>query len=74
MVGILGCREAGDVKLHVERMVGNFRSAGGGVGWGVVACFVTTARFVTKVTKSAAMPARFVINEVVTDRAGIVLL
>ena len=33
--------------------------------------FVTTARFVTKVTKRAAMPARFVTNEVVTDRAGI---
>ena len=33
--------------------------------------FVTTARFVTKVTKRAAMPARFVTNEVVTNRAGI---
>ena len=32
---------------------------------GVVAVrFVTTARFVTKVTKRAAMPARFVTNEV----------
>ena len=29
------------------------------------------ARFVTKVTKRAAMPARFVTNEVVTNRAGI---
>ena len=37
----------------------------------VVARFVTTARFVTKVTKRAAMPARFVTNEVVTNRAGI---
>ena len=50
-VGILGCREAGGVKLHVERMVGNFRCVcvcgrGGGVGGVVVACFVTTARFV----------------------------
>ena len=33
--------------------------------------FVTTARFVTKVTKRVAIPARFVINEVVTNRAGI---
>ena len=33
--------------------------------------FVTTARFVTKVTKRAVMPARFVTNEVVTNRAGI---
>ena len=33
--------------------------------------FVTMARFVTKVTKRAAMPARFVTNEVVTNRAGI---
>ena len=32
---------------------------------------VTTARFVTKVTKHEAMPARFVINEVVTNRVGI---
>ena len=30
----------------------------------IAACFVTTARFVTKVTKRAAMPARFVSNEV----------
>ena len=54
------------------------------------ACFVTTARFVTtacfvpKVSKRAAMPARFVTNEVVmparfvtnevvTNRAGIAL-
>ena len=37
----------------------------------VAARFVTTARFVTKVTKRAAMPARFVTNEVVTNRAGI---
>ena len=29
------------------------------------------ARFVTKVTKRAAMLARFVTNEVVTNRAGI---
>ena len=36
----------------------------------VVARFVTTARFVTNVTKSAAMPARFVTIEVVTNRAG----
>ena len=33
--------------------------------------FVTTARFVTKVTNRAAMPARFITNEVVTNRAGI---
>ena len=33
--------------------------------------FVATARFVTKVTKRAAMPACFVTNEVVTNRAGI---
>ena len=39
----------------------------------VAARFVTTARFVTKVTKRAAMPARFVTNEVVTNRAGIAL-
>ena len=38
----------------------------------VAARFVTTARFVTKVTKRVAMPARFVTNEVVTNRAGIV--
>ena len=37
----------------------------------VAARFVTTARFVTQVTKRAAMPARFVTNEVVTNRAGI---
>ena len=37
----------------------------------VAARFVTTARFVTKVTKRAAMPARFVTNEVVTNCAGI---
>ena len=37
----------------------------------VRARFITTARFVTKVTKRAAMPARFVTNEVVTNRAGI---
>ena len=37
----------------------------------VAAHFVTTARFVTKVTKRVAMPARFVSNEVVTNRAGI---
>ena len=37
----------------------------------VAARFVTTARFVTKVTKRAAMPARFVTNEVVTNRAGV---
>ena len=43
----------------------------------VVARFVSTARFVTKVThthtkvtKRAAMPARFVTNEVVANRAG----
>ena len=36
---------------------------------GVAARFVTTARFVTKVTKRAVMPARFVTNEVVTKRA-----
>ena len=29
------------------------------------------ARFVTKVTKRAALPARFVTNEVVTNRADI---
>ena len=40
-------------------------------GWSVAARFVTTARFVTKVTKHAAMPARFVTNEVVSNRAGI---
>ena len=39
----------------------------------VVARSVTTARFVTKVTKRAAMPARFVTNEVMTNRAGIAL-
>ena len=33
--------------------------------------FVTTARFVTKVTKRAAMPACFVNNEVVINRTGI---
>ena len=33
--------------------------------------FVTTARFVTRATKRAAMTVRFVINEVVTNRAGI---
>ena len=37
----------------------------------VAAHFVTTARFVTKVTKHAAMPAYFVTNKVVTNRAGI---
>ena len=37
----------------------------------VAARFVTTARLVTKVTKRAAMPARFVTNEVVTNRAVI---
>ena len=37
----------------------------------VAARFVTTARFVTKVTKRAAMPALFVTNDVVTNRAGI---
>ena len=37
----------------------------------IAARFVTTARFVTKVTKRAAMPARFVSNEVVTNPAGI---
>ena len=37
----------------------------------VAARFVTTARFVTKVTKRAAIPARFVTNELVTNRAGI---
>ena len=37
-----------------------------------MARFVTTARFVTKVTKRAAIHARFVTNEVVTNRAGIV--
>ena len=36
-----------------------------------MARFVTTTRFVTKVTKRAAMPARFVTNEEVTNRAGI---
>ena len=40
-------------------------------GWSVAAHFVTTAPFVTKVTKRAAMPARFVTNDVVTNRAGI---
>ena len=40
-------------------------------GWSVAARFVTTTRFVTKVTKRAAMPARFVTNEEVTNRAGI---
>ena len=39
----------------------------------VAARFVTTARFVTKVTKRAVMPARFVTNEIVTNRAGIAL-
>ena len=39
----------------------------------VVERFVTMARFVTKVKKRAAMPARFVTNEVVTNRAGIAL-
>ena len=41
--------------------------------WGksVAVRFVTTASFVTKVTKRAAMPVRFVTNEVVTNRAGI---
>ena len=34
-------------------------------GWSVA------ARFVTKVTERAAMPAGFVTNEVVTNRAGI---
>ena len=38
----------------------------------VAARFVTTARFVTKVTKRAAMPAGFVTSETVTNRAGIV--
>ena len=33
----------------------------------VAVCFVTTARFVTKVLKLAAMPARFVNNEKVTN-------
>ena len=42
-------------------------------GWSVAERFVTTARLVTKVTKRAAMPARFVTNEVVTNRAGIAL-
>ena len=37
----------------------------------VAARFVTTARFVSKVRKRAAVPARFVTNEVVTNRAGI---
>ena len=37
----------------------------------VAARFVTMARFVTKVTKGAAMLACFVTNEVVTNRAGI---
>ena len=37
----------------------------------VAARFVTTARFVTKVTKRVAMSVRFVTNEVVTNRAGI---
>ena len=37
----------------------------------VVARFVTTARFVSKVTKRAAKPARFFTNEVVTNRADI---
>ena len=40
-------------------------------GWSVAERFVTTARFVTKLTKRATMPARFVTNEVVTNRAGI---
>ena len=40
-------------------------------GWSVAARFVNTERFVTKVTKRAAMPARFVTHEVVTNRAGI---
>ena len=34
---------------------------------------VTTTRFVTKVTKHAAMPARFVTNDVVNNRADIAL-
>ena len=80
MVGILGCREAGGVKLHVERMVGNFRCVcGGGGGGGGRGCCCsmfcnhgTFCHFVTKMTKRAAMPARFVISEVVTNRAGIV--
>ena len=42
-------------------------------GWSVAERFVTTARFVTKVTKRAVMPARVVTNEVVTNRAGIAL-
>ena len=42
-----------------------------GKGGCVAARFVTTARFVTKMTKRAAMPAHFVTNEVVTNRAGI---
>ena len=37
----------------------------------VAARFVTKARLVTKVTKRAAMLARFVTNEVVTNRACI---
>ena len=37
----------------------------------VAARFVTMAHFVTKVTKRAAMPAHFVTNEVVSNRAGI---
>ena len=37
----------------------------------VAARLITTARFATKVTKHAAMPARFVANEVETNRAGI---
>ena len=38
-----------------------------------MAHFVTVARFVTKVTKCATMPACFVTNEVVTNCAGIAL-
>ena len=37
----------------------------------VAARFVTMARFVTKVTKRATMPASFVTNEVLINRAGI---
>ena len=37
----------------------------------VAARFVTTAGFVNKMTKRAAMPARSVTNVVVTNRAGI---
>ena len=39
----------------------------------VAECFVTTARFVTKVTKRAGIAARFVTKDVVTNRASTVV-